>query len=109
VSCRTQMWLDQDALAPALAAVGDSAGARREAQDVLESVSRPENLRTPAARAYVARALAANGAVWSILSDRKQAADFYRRAVAEWRAMPKLTEPYLGEMRAAERALKANY
>lgn len=105
-SCLSQVWLNQDALAPALAAAGDSAGARKEAQDVLESVSRPENLRAPTGRAHLARALAANGAVCSILADPKQAADFYRRAVAQWRAIPNLTEPYLGEMHEAERALR---
>jgi tetratricopeptide (TPR) repeat protein len=106
MSCLRQVWLNQDALAPALAAAGDGAGARKEAQDVLESVSSSGNLRVPSDRAHLARALAANGAVYAILKDRKQAAEFYRRAVAEWHGIPKLTEPYVGEMRATERALK---
>jgi tetratricopeptide (TPR) repeat protein/tRNA A-37 threonylcarbamoyl transferase component Bud32 len=125
VSCQHFVWIDRGLLAAALAEVGDTAGALRECQSALDSVRRTENQRDPTVRVYLARALAANGAVYVVLAKRasgaertsawRMAADYYRPAVGEFRALHPESEPYLGYTRQAEaglaeseRALKAS-
>ena len=69
-----------------------------------------------AAQAYLARALAANGAVHLSMARRaspevrvpeyRMAADLDRQAVDEWRLYPnRMKEPYLGEISQTESEL----
>jgi tetratricopeptide (TPR) repeat protein len=115
VSCQHAIWTDRGLLAAALAAIGDTAAALRESQNVLDSVRRAENQHNTGARPYLARALVANGTVCAVLAKRasgaertaawRTAADYYRRAVGEFKALHPETEPYLGYARQADAGL----
>jgi tetratricopeptide (TPR) repeat protein len=113
-TCRHTVWMNQGYLALALVSTGDAEDALRESQSVLESVQK--SVSEPVLPAYRARALAANGAVHMVLAKRasgdgrlaewRAAADFYRRALVEWRTYPGSgSEPFAGEIHQAEAAL----
>lgn len=116
LSCPHIVWLGEDALAVALAKTGDIEGATREAAKVLEEVRHPDNPNDATLPAYLARALAANGAVHLLAAthrtgeqrtrERRAAAGYYRQALAHWNRTPHNTfETYHTEMEQAKAAL----
>lgn len=116
LSCPHLFWMAEYELAVALAKAGDIPGALRAGAKVLEEVRHPDNPKDNALPAYVARVLAANGAVHleaarnrkgeEQMRERRAAADFYRQAVAQWERFPHSGfEPYHTDMEQAKAGL----
>jgi tetratricopeptide (TPR) repeat protein len=112
-TCRHTAWSDQILLAQALASSGDTAAGLRESEGALDAVMHSGDPDDPTLPAYRARSLAEIGTMHMIMAKHsagpmewRTAADFYRRAVAEWRTFPgRAQEPFRGEMRQAEAGL----
>ncbi len=111
-TCKHNVWLAQEWLAPALASAGEAAGALKELESTFASLQLPENARDPLTRYYLARGYFAGGRVHAILAKRggqdgewRAAAAAYRLALAMWRNLNPRTEPFLGEVRRTEAEL----
>lgn len=111
-------WLAQGQKAALIATKGNRGEALSQAQQLLEAVRHSPIVNEVSKHNYMARALDANGAVHAILakqasgdgvlSEWREAAGYYQRAMEEWNLSPShTTEPSLSDFRRTQAGLAA--